>query len=80
MAQMGKSLLDWKDKEWVYEQWCNGYTQAEIADAIGCNLKTIQRFLCKKQKIKKPLVKGEKAMSEESDREYRHRWYMEHRE
>ena len=56
MAQMGKCLLDWKDKEWIYEQWCNGYTQAEIAEAIGCNTKTIQRFLCKKQKIKKPLV------------------------
>ena len=56
MAQMGKSLLDWKDKEWVYDQWCNGYTQAEIAEAYGCDIKTIQRFLCKKQKIKKPLV------------------------
>ena len=51
-----KHFLDWKDKEWVYEQWCNGYTQGEIADAIGCNIKTIQRFLCKKQKIKKTLV------------------------
>ena len=67
MAQMGKSLLDWKDKEWVYGQWCNGYTQAEIADAIGCNIKTIQRFLCKKQKIKKPLVYERKEAANGED-------------
>lgn len=53
---MTEKLLDWKDREWIYEQWCNGYTQVEIADAIGCSPKTIQRSLYKKQKIKKLLV------------------------
>jgi uncharacterized protein YjcR len=60
---MGKYLLDWKDKEWVYDQWCNGYTQVEIAEAYGCAPKTIHRFLRGKKKIKKPLVyerKGKK--------------------
>lgn len=44
--------LDWKKREWVYAQWCRGYTQEEIAGALDVCTKTIQRALKGRERIK----------------------------
>lgn len=51
-----REIMDWKDKEWVYEAWCNGYIFAEIAEAYGCCRRTVQRALIGRTKVKPPLV------------------------
>ena len=53
---MTKSLLDWKQKEWAYDQWCNGKTQQEIADALNVSIKTVSRALHGRPKIKPVLM------------------------
>ena len=49
---MNSNLLSWNEKEWAYEQWCNGRTQTEIAEALHCSVKTITRALHGRPKIK----------------------------
>jgi predicted transcriptional regulator len=44
-----------KQKEWAYEQYCNGYTQSEIADALFCDTVTVWRAINRRPRIKKPL-------------------------
>lgn len=51
-----RELMDWKDKEWVYEAWCNGYIYSEIAEAYGCSRSTVQKALIGRTKVKPPLV------------------------
>ena len=53
---MTKSLLDWKQKEWAYDQWCNGKTQEQIADALNVSIKTVSRALHGRPKIKPVLM------------------------
>lgn len=42
-------------KEWAYEQYCNGYTQAEIAEALFCDISVISHAIAGRPRIKKPL-------------------------
>ena len=49
---MNSNLLSWNEKEWAYEQWCNGRIQTEIAEALHCSVKTITRALHGRPKIK----------------------------
>lgn len=60
---MTKSLLDWKQKEWAYDQWCNGKTQAQIADALNVSIKTVSRALHGRPKIKPVLMYPEGSKS-----------------
>ena len=50
--------LSRKERSWAYSKWCEGFTQAEIADALHVSLKTISRTLKGKVKIK-PVLKYE---------------------
>lgn len=36
-------LLTSAEIRWAYDQWCNGRTQTEIADALFCSYATIKR-------------------------------------
>lgn len=58
-----KSLLDWKQKEWAYDQWCNGKTQEQIADALNVSIKTVNRALHGRPKIKPVLMYPEGSKS-----------------
>ena len=53
---MPKHVLDWKQKEWAYDQWCNGKTQEQIADALNVSIKTVSRALHGRPKIKPVLM------------------------
>lgn len=50
----GESLTE-PQKAWAYEQYCNGYSQSEIAVALYCDLSTIHRAIAGRPRIKKPL-------------------------
>lgn len=50
---MGKKILSEKQIKWAAEKYCEGYTQAEIAEALFVSLGTIQKNLYG-MKIKKP--------------------------
>lgn len=54
---MAKALTH-EQIEWAYEQWCNGCTQAQIADALFVCKKTIQRALKGRKRIR-PALKTE---------------------
>ena len=53
---MNSNLLTFKEKEWAYDQWCNGRTQTEIAEALHCSVKTITRTLHGRPRIR-PILK-----------------------
>ena len=53
---MPKHVLDWRQKEWAYDQWCNGKTQEQIADALNVSIKTVSRALHGRPKIKPVLM------------------------
>ena len=57
---MGVVVLDRKKRLWAYSRWCEGFTQAEIADALGVCPRTISRVLSGKVKIKPILEYKEK--------------------
>ena len=40
---MPKRILSNTEVRWAYDQWCNGRTQMEIADALFCHFKTVRR-------------------------------------
>lgn len=51
-------LLSLAERLWAHEKWCRGYTIAEIAKALGCSIKTVERTF-KRYDLKKerpPLV------------------------
>lgn len=50
-----KALTKKKEK-WAYEQWCLGYTQMQIADALHVCEKTITRCLKGKPRIRPILI------------------------
>lgn len=67
---MGKKLLSTKEIEWAYEKWCAGYTCKEIAGALYCSKKTIERVVHGRPKIKPPLVyNGNFGENEEETKE-----------
>lgn len=43
-------------KEWAYDMWCLGYTQAQIAEALNVCRLTIQRVLKDKPRIRPTLI------------------------
>ena len=51
-----KGLLTHKQKEWAYDKWCIGYTQAQIAEALNVCDKTITRALKGKKRIRPILI------------------------
>lgn len=51
---MEKALTDKQIKD-VYDIWCSGYTQEEIAVCYDVHVRTIRRYLHGKKKIKPPL-------------------------
>lgn len=50
---MGKKILSEKQIKWAAEKHCEGYTLAEIAEALFVSFGTIQKSLYGR-KIKKP--------------------------
>lgn len=42
--------LDNEMEEWAWVQWCNGYSQREIAEALFVNEQTVGRTMRKFQK------------------------------
>lgn len=40
-----------KQKEWMYEKWCLGYSQATIAAALDVSIKTVSRAIHGRPKI-----------------------------
>jgi len=53
---MTKKLLTWQQRDWAYCKWCEGYTQNQIAEALNCSRKTIQRAIGNKPRIRPVLV------------------------
>lgn len=45
-----------KEKEWAYDKWCMGYTQEQIATALGVCTKTVRRALHGRPRIRPILV------------------------
>lgn len=56
-----RKALTHKQIEWAYEQWCNGYTQVQIADALFVCEKTIRRALKGRMRIR-PVLKAEEEI------------------
>lgn len=52
---MSNKALTRKQEEWAYEQWCNGYTRQEIANALFVSTKVISRAFRGRPRIKKIL-------------------------
>ena len=48
----GERILTHKQKEWAYEKWCLGYTYYQIADALNCCTKTVQRAMSGRPRIR----------------------------
>lgn len=49
-----------KQKEWMYEKWCLGYSQATIAAALDVSIKTVSRAIHGRPKIM-PILQYEEA-------------------
>lgn len=54
--ETAKSVLSNAQKEWAYSKWCEGYTQQQIADALNCSHRTIQRAIGGKPRIRPILI------------------------
>lgn len=52
----GSFILTHKQTEWVYDKWCLGYTQEQLADALCVSTKTIRRAIHGRPKIR-PMLK-----------------------
>lgn len=55
---MGHKILTDKEIEWAYEQWCNGMTLLQIADALYVNERTVRRAFNGRPRIR-PVLKKE---------------------
>ena len=53
---MTPEILDNAQKRWAYKKWCEGYTLDQIAEALDCCRKTVQRAINGKPKIR-PILK-----------------------
>jgi DNA-directed RNA polymerase specialized sigma24 family protein len=47
-----KKGLSFKQKEWAYARWCEGYTLLDIAMALDVCSKTIQRAINGRPRIR----------------------------
>jgi DNA-directed RNA polymerase specialized sigma24 family protein len=43
-------------KEWAYTKWCEGYTLQQIAEALNCSHRTIQRAIGGRPRIRPILI------------------------
>lgn len=60
-----KTMLTEKEVSWAYEQWCIGYTQPQIANALYCSEKTIMRAFRKRNLRRiRPVLKAPKELYE----------------
>ena len=50
-----KCALSDHQKAWAYEQYCNGYTMNEIAEALFVSYGTVFNAIAGRPRIKKPL-------------------------
>jgi len=41
-----------KEREWIYDKWCQGYTQEQLAECFDVHSKTIGRLLADKPRIR----------------------------
>ena len=48
-------ILSDQQKAWAYEQYCNGYTMNEIAEALFVSYHTVYNAIAGRPRIKKPL-------------------------
>ena len=55
---MAEKILSFKEVEWAYEKYCEGYTQQQIADALYVCTKTVRRAINGRPKIR-PILKYE---------------------
>lgn len=55
---MSERLLKWREIEWAYTKWCEGYTHEQIADALYVSLATIKRAIGGRPRIR-PILKYE---------------------
>lgn len=51
-----KSVISNIQKEWAYSKWCEGYTQQQIAEALNCSHRTIQRAIGGRPRIRPILI------------------------
>lgn len=54
--ETSKSVISNIQKEWAYSKWCEGYTQQQIAEALNCSPKTIQRAIGGRPRIRPILI------------------------
>ncbi len=50
--ETARSAISIRMKAWAYTKWCEGYTQQQIADALHCSHRTIQRAINGKPRIR----------------------------
>lgn len=61
---MTEPFLNQKKKAWAYARWCEGSTQDQIAEALGTGIKTVQRYLSTKERVRPILTyPGDDAVS-----------------
>ena len=59
---MTKQILSWKEVDWAYSKWCEGYTQEQIAEALDVSVKTVHRAFHGRERIRPVLIyDGRKA-------------------
>lgn len=62
---MANEALTFRQKEWAYEKWCEGYTLEQIAGALYVCPKTIRRAINGRPRIRPILKYEEKEGAEE---------------
>lgn len=51
---MVKSLSP-QQSEWAYKKWCEGYSQAQLAEALYVSVGVVQRAIDGRPRIREPL-------------------------
>lgn len=52
----GLPTLSRYEREWAYTKWCDGYDQAQIAEALDCSIMSVRRAINDRPRIKTVLV------------------------
>jgi DNA-binding XRE family transcriptional regulator len=63
---VAESALSFKQKEWAYIKWCEGYTLDQIADALCVGSKTVRRAINGRPRIR-PILKYEEKEGAHND-------------
>ncbi len=61
---MDNTALTYEQVKWAHKKWCEGYTQAELADHFHVHVKTIRRSFKRYglNKVKRPLSEVQYGM------------------